>query len=925
MTQLSRAIAAALLMAASSAALADSRIDGRVVSADGEINLQGARVTIPELNRSATTGADGRFVFANVPAGDYSLNVEYLGAAIESRDVRVSDDAPTTVLLELGPEMEEVLVRGMRASALSALNIQRNSDRVVSVVSSDDIGELPDANVAEALQRVPGVFLERDQGEGRYVGIRGIDPNLNITTINGLLVPAPDSGARSVALDVIPSDLVETLEVSKTFTPDMDSSGIGGSVDVRSLSAFDRQGLNLSAEYSYNDLVSDYSPKLAGSWSALFGTQGEETFGVALAFSWFDRDFGSDNLENGDGWPSDLETVDGVEFKGTEESEQRSYTINRERLGLVANFDFRTDNGSYYWRNLYSDFSDQEYRMGNVWKFADGDAVSGTDTSALWEGAEAEKEMKDRLETQEILSVLLGGENYLNTWTIDYAYGYSKSREKEPNRLDSLFKGEDFELGYTDIGPVTDLVADDSFYDAGSYVMDELVYLDGETNDEANTFKLNFTNDLFSDFYNGDIRFGALYRTREKDYDVDETVYAAPDDLSLTLFRSTNPPRYGLGEFGPGISASGIRSWFFANQSSLEIEEEDTLVASVAGDYTMNEDVMAAYLMSTLDLGDWRIVYGVRWEDTDFDATGTRIQVDEVGGSGDPEPVPVDFANSYDNWLPSINLRWERGEFLFRAAATQTIARPNFNELSPGGEVVFESDDDENVLEAELGNPLLDPVESTNLDIGFEWYPGGASVVSAGLFWKDIDNFIIITDVADMIDLDDIVGGIPVDDAEVIMPINGDNADVFGVEAAAMKQWDSGWYVNVNGTWVDTEATFPGREEKSVLPRTPEVVLNGAVGWENDTWSLRLAATFRDDALQGTEDIEDPDFDIYQDAHTQVDFTARWFFVENWQLSFTANNLTDEPYYNYFAYRPYNAQYEEYGATYTLGLRWSPF
>ena len=158
------------------------------------------------------------------------------------------------------------MVRGDRGGRAAALNRQRSSDTVVSIISADDIGALPDGNVAEAVQRVPGVFLERDQGEGRYIGIRGIDPNLNTTTINGMFVPAPDSGARSVALDVIPSDLLASLEIVKTFTPDMDASAIGGNVNVRSLSAFDKQGRSMSfmAEGSYNELVESSSPKTVG-------------------------------------------------------------------------------------------------------------------------------------------------------------------------------------------------------------------------------------------------------------------------------------------------------------------------------------------------------------------------------------------------------------------------------------------------------------------------------------------------------------------------------------------------------------------------------------------------------------------------------------------------------------------------------------
>ena len=207
MKPVSRIITGIFLLFAAESLLAQGRIEGHIITADSDASLQGARVSIPALNRITPSGPDGRFIFGNVAPGRYDVRVDYLGLPTESRQVVVEEGVISTVMFEMGQDMEEVLVRGMRAATMSAMNMQRNSDRVVAVVTSDDIGQLPDANVAEALQRVPGVFLERDQGEGRFVGIRGIDPNLNVTTINGLLVPAPESGARSVALDVIPSDL----------------------------------------------------------------------------------------------------------------------------------------------------------------------------------------------------------------------------------------------------------------------------------------------------------------------------------------------------------------------------------------------------------------------------------------------------------------------------------------------------------------------------------------------------------------------------------------------------------------------------------------------------------------------------------------------------------------------------------------------
>lgn len=922
-----RVFLGASLLLVSAAALADGRLEGRVAAADSPALLEGARISIDSLDRSVATARDGSFSFGQLPAGTYDVTASFLGAGSQHETVTVRDGETSNLEIVLGRSMDEIVARGIRGGNAKALNQQRNSDTVVSVVSADDIGALPDANVAEAVQRVPGIFLDRDQGEGRYIGIRGMDPNMNLTTINGLFVPSPDAGARSVALDVIPSDLIGTLEIRKTFTPDMDASTIGGTVNIRSLSAFDRDGryLSLAADGSYNGLVEETSPKLSGSWSDTFSIgSGTDNVGIALAASWFDRDFGSDNIETDGGWPDDLETDTGTEFKGAEEIEQRSYTVNRERTGLAANFDWRGERSSFYWRNLYSEFSDQEYRMRNEFKFDDGTAVAGDDHSASYEDAVIEKSMKDRLEEQTIMSVLLGGQTYVNAWTFDYSYGYSYGEETEPRRLDTTFEGEDLDIGYSSAGSIPKLTAEDAAFDADSYLLDEFEYFDGVAEDEANTIRFDATYDLFSDSYNGDIKFGVLLRDRDKTYDGETEIYGPATDVLLSEVSDSDGARYGIGDIGPSISAGAIRSYFNANRSSLEFEDEDSLVASAVDDANLGEDVTAVYLMSSVNTGNWRFIYGARYEDTSFEARGERILVDEIGGTGDAEIVPTSFTQDYDHLLPSLSARYETGNLVFRAAATQSLARPNFGELRPGGEITFEDDGGESVLEAEIGNPLLKPVEATNFDVSVEWYPGGVSLISAGLFFKQLDNFIVVADVAESMDLSSLVGNVMVDDAEVIQPINGDEAELFGVELALVQQFDNGFYVSANGTYVDSEATYFDRDAKTVLPRTPELVLNGALGWENDVISLRLAATYRDDALQEFGELDDPDFDIYMDSHTQVDLSARWNMTPDLQLSFSAVNVTDEPRYAYFGSPLYNAQYEEYGRTYTLGLRYTP-
>jgi TonB-dependent receptor len=921
----------AVLATLSHSAFADGRVEGRVDREGGRSWLTGAVVRLVELDRETSTGDDGRFTFGRVPAGSYTLDVSYLGLASVSQKVNVQDDVITRADATLAA-IEEIVVYGQASSTASALNQQRVADQITSIVTSDDFGQLPDANLSEALQRVPGVFLLRDQGEGRFVGIRGIDPNLNVTQINGVVVPSPERDTRAVALDVVPSELLETLSVTRTFTPDMDPNGIGGSINVESLSAFDRNGMHLQvkAEGSYNELEEKLSPKTSLVWSNTFGLAGDDNFGIAFAASWFDRELGSDNIETDGGWPDDLETVAGREFKGAEEIEHRDYVINRERLGAALNLDWRpTDTQTVYLRTLFSEFSDQEYRTRDEYKFDDGEAQHVDDEFVIWNGATMDREMKDRYEEQKILSVVAGGSTLLDDWTIDYDYGYSQSEEREPDRIDSVFVIEDLSMGYTKIGAKPDLFVDGSVRNARNFVLDEVTTEDNFTEDTAHSLRLDVSREFDWNEFETQIRFGVKLQRREKTDDLDLVVFDGfPGDPTLFAFQAGEPD-HGFANFSTGVDAGAVRRFIEGNRAALDIDDDDTLIASLGGDYEMNEDVNAAYLMSRMELGDIRVVYGVRYEQTDFDAEGFRLTTDDIGGSGDPEPALVTFSNDYDQILPSINLRYSPDDALVvRGAWSMTFARPSFGELRPGGEIVFEEDDGDNVLEAEVGNPELDPLEASNFDLVVEYYDEDIGLLSAGVFYKSIKNFIAIADVADVIDLSTFVGNAVVHDAEVIMPINGDDAELFGVELAWVKKFSSlpaplnGLLVSANATLTDSEAELPGRDGNIPLPRQSDHVVNLALGYEAERFSARVAATWKSEALLGIDELDDPAFDIYQDNHVQVDLSVKLDLTDALQVYFDANNLTNEPFYAFYSTRRYNAVYERYGRSFALGIRY---
>lgn len=354
------------------------------------------------------------------------FTVSALAIAIASERLSAADAAATGAT-------EHVEVVGQAASIDQALKEQRNSDNIESVVHADGVAQLPDANVAEAVQRLPGISVERDQGEGRFVSVRGLGPDLNSVTINGTLVPSPESARRAVALDVLPSELVQSLSVIKTLTPDMDANSLGGTVDVQSLSAFDHKGLFYTgtSEAGYNQNTHQTSPKFSGAISDRFSLgDGIDNFGVAAALSWNKRDFGSDNVETGGAWDFN----DGARLNSFE---QRVYDISRERTGGGLNFDYKPDDDTQlYLRTLYSRFKDSETRNSTSLEFDKPQAAGELGK------AKAKRKLKQREETQEIQSYVFGGERMLGLWTLSGQAGYSTSSEDSPGHIaGATFKG----------------------------------------------------------------------------------------------------------------------------------------------------------------------------------------------------------------------------------------------------------------------------------------------------------------------------------------------------------------------------------------------------------------------------------------------------------------------------------------------------
>ncbi|PWR20920.1 TonB-dependent receptor [Zavarzinia compransoris] len=799
---------------------------------------------------------------------------------------------------------EHVNVIGQAASIGEALSEQRRSDAIESVVHADGVAQLPDENAAEALQRLPGVSVERDQGEGRFVSVRGLGPDLNAVTINGTLLPSPSGDSRAVGLDVLPSELIQSLTVVKTATPDMDANSLGGTIEIESLSAFDHQGLFYtgSAEGSYDSNTDRYSPKFSGAFSDRFDLGGAGEFGIAIAASWQERDFGSDNVETGDAW--DFE--DGARL---EETSQRDYLITRERAGFGVNLDYRPSTvTSLYLRTLYSHYKDSETRNALGVEFADpllpGETGEG----------EGFRELKDREETQEIQSYVAGGEHMAGAWTVSGQAGYSESSEKTPGGIGgAVFEGNDDFAGLSfRSGRKPVLNAGPDFYDPANFSLSEIEYTDDAATDREWNIRLDIANEHDLGGFAGTFKFGAKLSRREKENGSDAWIFEdfgdygfSDDDLLLGNFTGRRPDST-LGSFGPGIGADALRSLIGRLDRDEFFDEEESRV----NDFTIEEDINAAYVMETVDIGGLRVIAGLRYEGTEMTATGTGLRDDDF------EAISV--SNDYEHWLPSLNLRYRLGrDAQLRAAVTRSVVRPSFEQLAPG----FVIDGDE----AAFGNPNLKPLESTNLDFGIEYYIDRTSAISVYAFYKDIENFAYATDVAGT------GAWVGFDEAETFA--NGDRARVYGLELAYTQKFSmlpepfNGLLIGANVTISDSDASISGQDGRRDidLPNQSKLVGNLTLGWENDDISLRLSANHKSRYLVEVGPIDDPLHDLRADAQTFLDFSARYTVMDGVQLTFEAQNLTDQAFYTYAGDRAFNAQYEEYGPTFKLGLTVSSF
>lgn len=891
-------------------------ITGQVMEANTNNFLPGANIILEGKNIGAATDKSGKFRITNVPPGDYVLTVSYIGYQKYSEDIVVVAARTLELKIEINYQnvaIGDVLVEALAQGQVKALNQQKSADNIKNIISEEQIRGFPDINSAEVMQRVPGVSISRDQGEGRYVLIRGSEARLSSTSINGQKIATPESDRRQVPLDIIPADQLASVVITKAITPDMDGDAIGGAVNLVTKNAldYDKRILSVNLGSGYNNLMKE--PLYRGNLT--FGDAfADRTFGVMFSLSYSQSNMGSDNVEPE--WGSEDDVNDNEIPWALQNGELRDYEIQRVRFGSSLSLEYQpSDLSKYFLRGIYNQYNDDEKRRRLRFRPEKGDYISPTEI----EEAAFDRSLKDRTQDQQIASIVFGGENKLENWVLDYYLAYSYADEKEPDKYASDFELDEdpnitLDLSDPDLPKykITNL-ADGYEFDTDHYVLDGIEVEDNSTSNSDFTAGLNLKVPLNIGDYQTVLKFGGKTVFRNKDQEKATTEYSweGDDDILLTqLFGDFEDENFMSGNYkiGKTQDPQKIRDFVDANKGgNLEGEFNHE---SDAEDYNATEDVYAAYTQFTTNIGDWMLLFGARNEYTKTSYTGYEVQFDVEGDYESTTQLTSD--TSYNHFLPMVHLRWKlTPNTNLRFAYTSGIARPNYYDLVPYKIVINEDE------EMEIGNPGLKTTTSYNLDLMVEHYFHGIGLLSGGAFYKGLGNIIYEFSFEQ-------VGG-QYDGYEVFQSIQGGDGNLFGFELNWAQQlsflpgfWN-GFGVYINYTFVESDATV-GERDNVPLPGQAGNVGNFALSYQKYGFTARIGLNYNDSFL--VQLGEDEDNDIFYDEHLQLDFTASYNILSSLRIYAQFINLNDSKLLNYIGKRNRPIQNEVYSWWTNFGLRW---
>jgi TonB-dependent receptor len=905
-------------------------IKGRILDTSNQ-TLPGATIYIDSLHTGVVSDINGFYTLTNIAPGTYKVKVSYVGYSPVEMTITVPEGktVESDVMLNDGVKLREVVVGGAFNGQRRALSSQKNAMGTVNVVSADQVGKFPDSNIGDALKRISGINVQYDQGEARFGQVRGTSADLSSVTINGNRIPSAEGDTRNVQLDLIPADMVQTIEVNKVVTADMDADAIGGSINLVTKNTPNKRMFNATAGSGYNAVSKKAQLNLGLTYGDRFFN---DKLGLMFSGSYQNAPGGSDNAE------FEYDVDDGsVVMK---EAQMRQYYVTRERqsYSLALDYEFNPDHKISF-KGIYNRRNDWENRYRVVYKDLDESDPSEQSIELQTKGG-ADDTRNARLERQQTMDFTLDGEHNLGgRLLMDWAASFSRASEDRPNERYFGLKmdnntGENLINTFRGIGgraPYSTIAIPG--LDNEGWELDELTNSNQSIYENEWKFRLNFELPLMKGLYGNTLRFGGKYTNKEKDRETTMYKYDGEDVNDNPIFNDGGAWReHGSSQIRKGFmvgdnypEGTHFVSKKYLGSINFNSMQGEPDYEEMSGNYHAKEEITSAYLRFDQKFGQkLDLMLGLRMEHTALNYRGLNWVVDE--DENESLESTGNRKNSYTNWLPSVLLKYDVNDDLkLRASFTETLSRPKYSALIPS--VNYNRADEE----ATIGNPNLKPTTSYNFDLSAEYYFKSVGLVSVGLFYKSINN-VIVDEVWKGMDSQLPITGTY--DYEISKPINAYDADLFGVEVAYQRDFGFitpalkclGFYGNYTYTANKTKnhhfehRVLEDGEDIDMIG-SPEHTANASLFFEKWGFNLRLSYNFASAFVDEMGEVAQ--LDRYYDKVNYLDLNASYTFGKRFKTTIYADvtNLLNQPLRYYQGTKDRTAQVEYYGARFNAGIK----
>lgn len=936
-------------------------LSGRISDATTGEYLPGAAVAISGSAKGAVSDLDGEFIISGIQQEEVEVIFSYISYKSQTLKINFAGKKRVNLLVKLEQDtkyMDEVIVTGQTEGKVKAMLEQRIAANIKNVISSEQIKEFPDMNAAEAMQRIPGITLQRDQGEGRFVQLRGTPPEYTNFSINGEQIPSPEGGVRYVGLDVIAADQIEFIEVTKVLTPDMDADGIAGNVNI--ITKMPKSGepeVLASLAGGYNDLMKTNNYQAQFS----FGER-VNNFGFQMNANYYKNDQGSHNMEFDYTRGPTTQQSQGTDSLSENyqilysDIELRHYTITRERIGLSANIDYQPNEKLlFYVRGMYNRFSDDEQRRRITYDFSDAN------TPLVYREAGIDRDIRDRIEYQTISTINVGGEfEFNNGIKLDYEGSISTAIEDIPDYMFASFDNGGITMAVNIDDPQWPTLSYPSAIDSidaftyENYEFDKLRFNSSLVKDINRSAKINLEIPYrFSANSSGSVKLGGKLRLKDKTRERQNKSYSKYYE-TLNLYSQIGPPLNVTtveDEFNEtNLINQGyvmdhmpnhhmVRDFFEKHPQNFKYDEIKTWGETYGEDYISSENIYAAFIMFHHDINRLMILGGLRIEKTDINYQAAKAGIEYVG-NGLLFIDTIDDSRSHNFILPQLQFKYRLTDKTnFRAAITYTYSRPNFDDVLP-----YRRENDNG--DVDFGNPDLKYPLSMNLDLLAETYLKNSGVISGGIFYKKIQNPIF-----------SYVGYAHQGDnfnrfglQKISMAVNGIEADVYGAEIQTQFKFSklpgflSDFGIYGNYTFTESEALISYRSPKNDntnififnedkadfftnSDKTESIPLEGqarhtinlALFYDAKKFYGKISAHNHSDFL--SELSSDSELDYYNQRSLHIDFTANYQVNESLNFFIDLINITNEPLRFYMGSTDYFKQQEYYSWWGRVGVK----